>query len=174
MPSPIFSNTFARRAANSSLGSAVENSGGPSTRATWLRSLRTGCAETVASNAASTPDVTTSRLRFIASDYSGRQVTPFDSPDFAALAQGRPFDPLYPHARVDPFVETLHGVPVLDPYRWLEDAASPETRAWVDAQNVLTRSVLDGPARDVFVRELTGCFDYPRTVAALGRGNRFF
>ena len=101
-------------------------------------------------------------------------MTPFDSPDFDPLAQGRPFDPLYPHARVDPLVETLHGVPVLDPYRWLEDAASPETRAWVDAQNVLTRSVLDGPARDAFVRELTGCFDYPRTVAALCRGNRFF
>ena len=101
-------------------------------------------------------------------------MTPFDSPDFAPLAQGRSFDPLYPHARVDPLVETVHGVPVPDPYRWLEDAGSPETRAWVDAQNALTRSVLDGPARDTFVRELTGCLDYPRTVAALCRGNRFF
>ena len=80
----------------------------------------------------------------------------------------------YPNARVEPLVDTLHGVHVPDPYRWLEDAGSPETRAWVDAQNALTRSVLDGPARDAFVRELTGCFDYPRTLSALCRRDRFF
>jgi prolyl oligopeptidase len=80
----------------------------------------------------------------------------------------------YPPARVDPLVETLHGVPVPDPYRWLEDAASPETQAWVDAQNALMRSVLDGPARDGLVRTLTGLFDYPRTLAAWCRGDRFF
>jgi prolyl oligopeptidase len=112
-------------------------------------------------------------------------LTPFDSPDFAPLAQGRPSDsldfawlaqgrPRYPPARVDPVVETLHGVRVPDPYRWLEDAASPETLAWVEAQNALTRSVLDGPARDALVRELTGRFDYPRTLTALGRGTRVF
>ena len=41
----------------------------------------------------------------------------------------------YPQARVDPLVEILHGVAVPDPYRWLEDAGSADTRAWVDAQN---------------------------------------
>jgi prolyl oligopeptidase len=101
----------------------------------------------------------------------GYTVAPFDSLDFAPLAQGRP---RYPHARVDPLVETLHGVPVPDPYRWLEDAASPETQAWVEAQNALTRSVLDGPARDALVRELTRLFDYPRTAAPQRRGGRYF
>jgi prolyl oligopeptidase len=95
----------------------------------------------------------------------------FDSLDLTLFAQG---SPRYPHTRVDPLVETLHGVRVPDPCRWLEDAASPETQAWVEAQNALTRSVLDGPARDAFVRELTGRFDYPRTLAALCRGHRFF
>ena len=80
----------------------------------------------------------------------------------------------YPPARADGLVETLHGVAVPDPYRWLEDADSPETRAWVEAQNGLTRSQLDGPVRDAFVRELTALFDYPRTTVLMKRGGRYF
>jgi len=80
----------------------------------------------------------------------------------------------YPETKRLPLVETLHGVPVPDPYRWLEDAASPETRAWVDAQNRLTRSELDGAARDAFVRRLTACYDYPRTTSLVRRGGREF
>jgi prolyl oligopeptidase len=80
----------------------------------------------------------------------------------------------YPPARAGDLVETLHGVPVPDPYRWLEDADSPETQAWVAAQNALTRSELDGPVRDAYVRKLTALFDYPRTTALLKRGGRYF
>jgi prolyl oligopeptidase len=80
----------------------------------------------------------------------------------------------YPRARVASLVETLHGTPVADPYRWLEDAGSAETRTWVDAQNDLTRSMLDGPARDAFVDELTRRFDYPRTTSVVRRGGRRF
>lgn len=32
-------------------------------------------------------------------------------------------------------VEEIHGVTIADPYRWLEDQESPETRAWLDEQN---------------------------------------
>jgi prolyl oligopeptidase len=80
----------------------------------------------------------------------------------------------YPPSRVDALVETLHGVRVADPYRWLEDAGSPETAAWVDAQNEFTRAVLDGPSRDGFVQELTRRFDYPRTTSAVQRAGRHF
>jgi prolyl oligopeptidase len=80
----------------------------------------------------------------------------------------------YPPARADDLVETLHGVPVPDPYRWLEEAGSPETRAWVEAQNALTRSELDGPVRDAYVRELGSLFDYARTTTLLRRGGRYF
>lgn len=45
--------------------------------------------------------------------------------------------------RRDNTVETLHGVKVADPYRWLEDDASPEVAAWTDAENAHTRHVLD-------------------------------
>src|ERR1051326_9093608 len=80
----------------------------------------------------------------------------------------------YPHARRTDLVETLHGVQVADPYRWLEDAESAATRAWVDAQNVLTRATLDGPARRSLVKRLTGCYDYPRTTSIVCRGGREF
>ena len=61
-----------------------------------------------------------------------------------------------------------------DPYRWLEDPESPETRAWVDAENALTRATLDGPERDALVGELTGLFNYARTTTLLKRGGRYF
>jgi prolyl oligopeptidase len=80
----------------------------------------------------------------------------------------------YPPARRLDLIENIHGVPVADPYRWLEDPDSPETRAWVDAQNALTRSMLDGPARDALVHELTDLFNYPRTTVLLRRGGRYF
>ena len=61
-----------------------------------------------------------------------------------------------------------------DPYRWLEDPDNPATAAWVDAQNGLTRSVLDGPVRDGLVERLTALYNYPRTGVPIKRGNRYF
>jgi len=49
----------------------------------------------------------------------------------------------YPEARRADHVDVLHGVHVPDPYRWLEDVDSDETAAWVDAQDRLTRSMLE-------------------------------
>jgi len=49
-----------------------------------------------------------------------------------------------PPTEEKPFVETLHGVEVADPYRWLEDSDDEQVKAWVDAQNRRTRKILDG------------------------------
>src|SRR5262249_37332227 len=49
----------------------------------------------------------------------------------------------YPPTRQDKVVDTLHGVEVSDPYRWLEAAVNPEAVKWVEQENALTRSVLD-------------------------------
>lgn len=38
--------------------------------------------------------------------------------------------------------DTLHGVTIVDPYRWLEDQNSPKTRAWITTQNEYTDSFL--------------------------------
>jgi len=54
-----------------------------------------------------------------------------------ALMEPPPFSP------VEPVTEVLHGVPVTDPYRWLEDQESPRTRAWIAAQTRYARSYLD-------------------------------
>ena len=58
---------------------------------------------------------------------------------FAALslAIGGP-----PATRKDNFKEVLHGVEIIDPYRWLEDQENPEVRQWIDAQNEYTKSLL--------------------------------
>jgi prolyl oligopeptidase len=49
----------------------------------------------------------------------------------------------YPPSKKTDQRDTVHGVEVADPYRWLEDAAAPDVRQWVDAQNAFTRGVLD-------------------------------
>jgi prolyl oligopeptidase len=62
-----------------------------------------------------------------------------------------------------------------DPYRWLEDSASPETAAWVTAQNQLTQAYLAGvPAREVIRSRLTERWDYARSGVPFERGGRWF
>jgi prolyl oligopeptidase len=80
----------------------------------------------------------------------------------------------YPPADKGPVVDTYHGTKVPDPYRWLEDADAPETVKWVDAQNILTRQFVDGPAREGIEKRLTELYNYPRTGIPTKRGNRYF
>jgi prolyl oligopeptidase len=82
--------------------------------------------------------------------------------------------PSYPSARRGTVVDLLHGVRVADPYRWLEDPQSEETRAWVEAENALTRSRLDGPTRERLAARLTALYDYPRATMPFRRGDRYF
>jgi prolyl oligopeptidase len=51
--------------------------------------------------------------------------------------------PDYPETRSVDVVETLHGEDIPDPYRWLEDADSSETRLWTERQNAFTQSYLE-------------------------------
>ena len=39
-----------------------------------------------------------------------------------------------PKTRIAAVTENLHGVSITDPYRWLEDQNSPETRSWIKTQ----------------------------------------
>src|SRR6476646_5276930 len=49
----------------------------------------------------------------------------------------------YPLARKSDQVDHYHGVKIADPYRWLEDLDSEETRTWVEAENKLTFAFLN-------------------------------
>ncbi len=60
-----------------------------------------------------------------------------------SLASGHPVSaestiPAPPPTKKQVVVDTLHGVVIEDPYRWLEDQQSPETRAWLEAQSEYT------------------------------------
>jgi prolyl oligopeptidase len=69
----------------------------------------------------------------------------------------------YPQTRKIDHVDTYHGVQVPDPYRWLEDDNSPETAAWVEAQNKLTFGYLEGiPYRSAIAARLRALNDYER------------
>ena len=48
----------------------------------------------------------------------------------------------YPATRTVGVVDELFGERLPDPYRWLEDGTSPETRDWTGAQNALTEAWL--------------------------------
>ncbi len=83
--------------------------------------------------------------------------------------------PPVPPARRDPTVDVVHGVEVPDPYRWLEDADSPDTQAWVAAGNARTRAVLDAdPGRQALVERYTALFAAGTAGAPSVRGGRLF
>ncbi len=71
--------------------------------------------------------------------------------------------------------EVLHGVRVEDPYRWLEEAESDETRAWTAAQNAYTRAVLEAlPDRAAIRARLDELLTAGSVSAPTVRGDRFF
>ncbi len=82
---------------------------------------------------------------------------------------------IYPETKTVDQVDTLHGVKVADPYRWLEDANSLGTRAWVRKQNQLTFEFLDTiPERDNIRRRLRKLWNHERFGVPVKRGERYF
>ena len=93
-----------------------------------------------------------------------------------ALAQSCPGKGLsYPPTKSVVQQDTYHGVSVADPYRWLEDANSPDTQAWVEAQNRLTQGYLQAiPGREAIKQRLTKLWNYERFSVPFKEGGRYF
>ena len=81
----------------------------------------------------------------------------------------------YPDAPRTDDGDTLHGVRVPDPYRWLEDLDAAETRTWIDAQIRVTFDLLNQiPARDTIRRRISELWNYEKYGIPFRRGNRYF
>ncbi len=80
-----------------------------------------------------------------------------------------------PFSPIEPVTDIFHGVPVTDPYRWLEDQDSPRTRQWLENQTRYARAYLDGiPGRERIrarIHELLAVETYDSLQKA---GNRYF
>jgi prolyl oligopeptidase len=88
----------------------------------------------------------------------------------AAAAQLRP-----PVTKRIPVTDTIHGVQITDPYRWLENQTSPETRKWIDAQNRYSDAVLKNqPSRPYLKRKLSQMLKIEHVGAPSQRNDRFF
>ncbi|MFX0126442.1 MAG: hypothetical protein ACFFAE_22685, partial [Candidatus Hodarchaeota archaeon] len=62
----------------------------------------------------------------------------------------------YPSSDKKIVVDQLHGIPVEDPYRWLEDIESESVSSWITAQNNLTDKILNSyPERETIKNRLT-------------------
>ncbi|MFI5387511.1 MAG: prolyl oligopeptidase family protein [Fimbriimonadales bacterium] len=71
--------------------------------------------------------------------------------------------------------DTYHGVEVSDPYRWLENQTSPETRKWIDGQNRYSDALLKNqPSRPYLKRKLTQMIKIEHVEEPAQRNNRFF
>jgi prolyl oligopeptidase len=81
----------------------------------------------------------------------------------------------YPNTPTVDQVDDFHGIPVADPYRWLEDVDAPETLAWVKVQNEFTNKYLEQiPIRNQLRKRLTELWDYGRAMTIHHRGDCYF
>jgi prolyl oligopeptidase len=91
-----------------------------------------------------------------------------------ASAQSAHIPPPPPTASVDT-VETIHGVSVNDPYQWLEDSTSPQTRAWIKAQQTYTSSLLgEQPEMDVLRKDVYALTDIEEAQRVIYRQGLYF
>jgi prolyl oligopeptidase len=83
----------------------------------------------------------------------------------------------YPQTKTVDVVETQFGVPVADPYRWLENDVrnDPQVEAWVTAENKVTDAFLAKlPLRDWFKQRMTALYDYERYGLPVKKGGHYF
>jgi prolyl oligopeptidase len=104
---------------------------------------------------------------FLVNAFASAQAPPASTNNGSSLA--------YPQPRRSDQVDDYHGTKVADPYRWLEDTDSAETKAWVEAENKLTFGYLDQISYRKDIRErLTKLWNYERFTVPRQEGGRYF
>lgn len=97
------------------------------------------------------------------------------TPEATPLEQSGQAPLRYPTARLAAQVDDYHGVRVADPYRWLEDANSRDTREWLAAEDALTSSYFSAlPQRAAIRARLATLFQYTRYSSPVRAGDRLF
>jgi prolyl oligopeptidase len=83
--------------------------------------------------------------------------------------------PAYPKPPLSNIVDDYHGTRIADPYRVLEDADSPLTRQWVEAQNAMTFAWLEQqPGREALRGRLTELWNFERFPEFYKAGPHYF
>ncbi|WP_227256102.1 prolyl oligopeptidase family protein [Pedobacter sp. MR2016-19] len=81
----------------------------------------------------------------------------------------------YPETKKDSTKDNYFGTAIADPYRWLENDTSAETKAWVIAENKVTQNYLDQiPYRADIKKRLTEIWNYPKESAPFKVGEYYF
>lgn len=81
----------------------------------------------------------------------------------------------YPESKRTDFKETLHGVEVADPYRWMEEMESAQVKDWVNRQNEFTRKHLDAiPGREAIQKRYTELYNFGKYGTPFKMGGRYF
>lgn len=81
----------------------------------------------------------------------------------------------YPKTATVDQVDLYHGVEIRDPYRWLEDPESPQTRSWIESQNRLTEHYLESiPLRRQIEERLKELWNFEKYDVPVQRGGRYF
>lgn len=81
----------------------------------------------------------------------------------------------YPETKKDSTTDNYFGIDISDPYRWLEDDNSSETKNWVIAENKVTEDYLSQIAyRNDIKNRLTEIWNYPKESAPFKVGEYYF
>ncbi len=80
-----------------------------------------------------------------------------------------------PAVAVKPVVDDYFGTKITDNYRWLEDAQSPQTRDFIDAENAYTaRYFAQARIRDQVAAQLQDLEDVAEATEPVERGDNYF
>ena len=80
-----------------------------------------------------------------------------------------------PAAKASSETETIHGIQVADPYRWLEDSSSPQTNEWIAAEQAYTTTLLSKrPEMEKLRQDVHALADLEQAQRALYRHGRYF